>query len=160
MKPPKNNEFDQLMRGVQPLHPDEQEAPQNTALPELELPGGPRHAPATQPKKFAGFTPAPGHRRAPLINKHFHPERVIDLHGMTLAQAREAATHALQRAKTDRLLTLLLITGKGLSSPGGKSVIRQEMQDWLFHRQDAAIQQVRFAPKHLGGEGAILVIFA
>lgn len=83
------------------------------------------------------------------------PDRSIDLHGHTLAQAHGllmAAIHAGDGARV-----LLVITGKG--RPDRPSRIRAELMHWL-ERPDLrrAIASVRAAHPRHGGGGAFYVI--
>jgi DNA-nicking Smr family endonuclease len=83
------------------------------------------------------------------------PDRAIDLHGSTVAQAHGqlmAAIHAGDGARV-----LLVITGKG--RPDRPSRIRAELMHWL-ERPDmrSAIASVRPAHPRHGGGGAFYVI--
>ena len=83
------------------------------------------------------------------------PDRVIDLHGHTLADAHArlaAAVHAGDGARV-----VLVITGKG--RPDRPARIRAELMHWL-ERPDLrrAVASVRAAHPRHGGGGAFYVI--
>ncbi|MFV2001929.1 MAG: Smr/MutS family protein, partial [Paracoccaceae bacterium] len=92
------------------------------------------------------------------------PERRLDLHGMTLAQAQPALTGFILRAHDDNKRLVLIITGKGKMRndtgpvPGRIGVLRDQVPRWLSAAPlNTAVLQV--SPAHLrhGGEGAFYV---
>jgi DNA-nicking Smr family endonuclease len=97
------------------------------------------------------------------------PDRVIDLHGMTRAAARERLLAAVDQgaARGDRLL--LVITGKGMA-PGPdayalmtgervRGAIRADLPRWLGEPGPSArIAAVRQAGRTRGGEGAVWLV--
>ena len=74
----------------------------------------------------------------------------IDLHGMTAAEARLALEHFLVRARSERLLWVLVITGKGMA---GRGVLRRNLPQWLAEPALAAhvVEFAAAAPQHGGG---------
>lgn len=83
----------------------------------------------------------------------------LDLHGLTQASAHSALRAAVHRGRTHGHRCLLVITGKGLRTEGGKGVLRQQVPLWLnmadlrphilgFHR----------AQPRDGGDGALYVL--
>ena len=88
------------------------------------------------------------------------PDRTIDLHGHTLATARDALDHALARAVADEVRVLLVITGR---PPKGdekrRGLIRASIGDWLgqsgYSNRIAAVRNAH--PRH-GGAGALYLI--
>ena len=85
------------------------------------------------------------------------PDRIIDLHGHTLAAAHDVLSLALDQAHANGDRVLLVITGKGrVDRP---SRIRGELAHWL----DAGAMRSRIAslrtahPRH-GGGGAFYLI--
>ncbi len=83
------------------------------------------------------------------------PDRIIDLHGHTVADAHARLAAAITAADGTRVL--LVITGKG--RPDRPSRIRAELIHWLDQGQfRAAIASVRAAHPRHGGAGAFYVI--
>jgi DNA-nicking Smr family endonuclease len=77
----------------------------------------------------------------------------IDLHGMTLMQARDALGRFVARERANGLRIVLVVTGKGR---GGDGAIRRETPDWL--RQEAAhVSGYAEAHQRHGGAGALYV---
>ena len=54
----------------------------------------------------------------------------IDLHGMRATEAREAVDRLLARATREGLRTILIVHGRGLSSPG-EPVLKSRLRQWL-----------------------------
>ena len=89
------------------------------------------------------------------------PDRVLDLHGMTLDTAWSAIDRALERAIAEGGRTLLLITGH--ARPGDPPVergrIRAAVHDWLAaSRHSSSIAAVRGAHRRHGGGGSLYII--
>lgn len=61
----------------------------------------------------------------------YSPEAHLDLHGFTTEEAREALTRFIREAYLSGKRCVLLITGRGVNSPGGLSVLREEVKGWL-----------------------------
>lgn len=80
----------------------------------------------------------------------------IDLHGMTAAAAAPALAGFLAHACRERMTCVRVITGKGLSSPGMKPVLRPRVAAWL--RSDERVLAFTAAPRHDGGTGALYVL--
>ncbi|GHV52984.1 hypothetical protein FACS1894206_02790 [Deltaproteobacteria bacterium] len=55
----------------------------------------------------------------------------LDLHGQTLDEAQATLASFLRAASGAGKRHLLLITGRGNNSPGGRSILREEVQGWL-----------------------------
>lgn len=82
-------------------------------------------------------------------------DATLDLHGMTLAEAEAALTAFVARARARHQSWLLVITGKGRHSEGGRGEgkLRGALPDWL-DRGALAGQVVEYAPAappHGGG---------
>jgi len=89
------------------------------------------------------------------------PDRVIDLHGMTLDRAWGAIDAGLDRALAAGDRVILLITGH--ARPGGMPVqrgkIRAAVHDWLeASRHASRIAAVRGAHGRHGGGGSLYII--
>lgn len=92
------------------------------------------------------------------------PQARLDLHGMTLAEARPALTGFILRAQTQGFRMVLVITGKGRERdadgpiPTRAGALRHSVPGWLQAPPlVSAVLQV--APAHLrhGGDGALYV---
>lgn len=85
---------------------------------------------------------------------------VLDLHLMTVGTAIELTIEFLDKLINDRMVKrALIITGKGLGSPGFQSRIKPAIEDLLRSRYRHDIQQVRNAPPDKGGSGALMITF-
>ncbi|MEQ9260239.1 MAG: Smr/MutS family protein [Roseovarius sp.] len=92
------------------------------------------------------------------------PEARIDLHGMTLAQARPALTGFIMRAHAEGQRLVLVITGKGKRAedvgpiPARPGVLRHNVPHWL-QTQPLGPLVLQISPAHLrhGGQGAYYV---
>lgn len=85
----------------------------------------------------------------------------LDLHGHTLATAREAVAAFVERRRMQGDRVVLLIHGKGRHSPRGSRVLRGELGAWLS--QSSAARHVRaFASLDENPEpsSAVLVLLA
>lgn len=102
------------------------------------------------------------------------PDRVVDLHGMGVEQARRALYAAVARADRQGERVLLIITGKG-SRPGPapadlmpgltlphaptRGAIRAQLPRWLGEEGlSARIAAVRRAHPRHGGDGAAYIV--
>ncbi|HEY8434151.1 MAG TPA: Smr/MutS family protein [Sphingomicrobium sp.] len=90
------------------------------------------------------------------------PDRVIDLHGMSLDSAWQAIDRGLDQAIARGDRVLLLITGHERSGepPIRRGAIRAAVHDWLAaSRHSSEIAAVRGAhPRHGGGGSLYIVI--
>ena len=92
------------------------------------------------------------------------PERRIDLHGMTLAEAHPALLNFIFGAHADGCRLVLVITGKGRSSgdhgpiPQRIGVLRHQVPQWLHMAplRSVVLQVVEAHARH-GGSGAFYV---
>lgn len=97
-----------------------------------------------------------------LSRRKLAPEATIDLHGMTLAAAERAVTRFLDRASSQDLRVVLVVTGKGLREEGGRTIdgrIRGEFVGWLNRGDNRErVRAVRAAHAHHGGTGAFYLL--
>lgn len=120
------------------------------------IPPRPLIRPANAPSSVAGAT-LDGGWDSKLRKGDIRPDRIIDLHGHTLAAAHDVLSQALDQAHADGDRVLLIITGKGRADRPSR--IRAELAHWL----DAGVMRSRIAslrgahPRH-GGAGAFYVI--
>ena len=86
------------------------------------------------------------------------PDRVIDLHGYTLADAHAVLAAALDDAVADGARVLLVITGKGRGDRPSR--IKAELADWLgagaLRSRIAALRPAH--PRHGGGGAHYLIL--
>ena len=83
----------------------------------------------------------------------------IDLHGMTQTRAHRALFGFLQRAHSDGLTFVLVITGKGkMGAESERGVLRRQVPQWLSLPEFRSLV-VGFEEAHIGhgGEGALYV---
>lgn len=85
----------------------------------------------------------------------------IDLHGLTTDEARAALYGFFQRGRRPYRRAVLVVHGKGIHSPGGRGILRDEMAAWLgappLSRQVLCFSTAR--PED-GGAGALYVLLA
>lgn len=90
---------------------------------------------------------------------NYSPESHVDLHGMTAEQAYDALIEFIRLAYTKGQRTLVVVTGRGKNSPGGISVLRQSMQDWLTKDPlKRVVLAFCTAQQRDGGAGALYVL--
>ena len=90
------------------------------------------------------------------------PDRVLDLHGMTLDSAWRAIDRGLEEAIARGDRVLLLITGhhRPGEPPVQRGKIRAAVHDWLAASRHAGrIAAVRGAHRRHGGGGSLYIIF-
>lgn len=81
---------------------------------------------------------------------------VIDLHGMTQAEAHEALMGYIRRSATQGLRCVLVITGKGR---GGAGVLKTRAPEWLNDPALAGlVLRIESAQQKHGGSGAFYVL--
>jgi DNA-nicking Smr family endonuclease len=83
----------------------------------------------------------------------------LDLHGMTQTRAHRALAGFLQRAHSDGLTFVLIITGKGkIGAESERGVLRRQVPQWLALPEFRSLV-VGFEEAHIGhgGEGALYV---
>lgn len=83
----------------------------------------------------------------------------LDMHGMNAEQARTALSGFLRRSYMEGKRSVLVITGRGLNSPDGQGVLRQELSSWLTQ---APLKRIVLAfataqPRH-GGSWAVYLL--
>lgn len=94
-----------------------------------------------------------------LRNGAFSYESHIDLHGMNSEQAFDNLLFFIRESFLHGKRCVLVVTGRGKNSPGGHSVLKREIQEWLtrdpFRRVVLAFSTAQ--PKD-GGTGAVYVL--
>jgi DNA-nicking Smr family endonuclease len=80
----------------------------------------------------------------------------LDLHGLTVALAREALAGFLSACQAANVRCVRIVHGKGRSSPGKRPVLKGRLHGWLQHIDDVlAFCSARPCD---GGTGAIYVL--
>jgi DNA-nicking Smr family endonuclease len=89
------------------------------------------------------------------------PDRIVDLHGMSLGGAWQAIDRALDQGIAGGERVLLLITGHQRSGepPIRRGAIRAAVHDWLHASRHAGdIASVRAAHRRHGGGGSLYIV--
>ncbi len=87
------------------------------------------------------------------------PDRVIDLHGHTLADAHAALDNGLEQALAGSCRVILLITGRAPRDGGRRGIIHASFREWLAASRHARrIAAVRAAHPRHGGSGAFYLV--
>jgi len=87
---------------------------------------------------------------------HYAVEAHLDLHGQTVAQAREAVSRFLHEARAIGKRCVRIVHGKGKSSTGKLPVLKGKVNAWL--RQRDAVLAFSSCPPTDGGTGAVYVL--
>ena len=80
----------------------------------------------------------------------------LDLHGLTIAQARPLLVDFLNHCRDAKLRVVRIIHGKGLRSKNREAVLKGKVASWLVQRDE--VLAFREAPASEGGSGAVLVL--
>ena len=80
----------------------------------------------------------------------------IDLHGETIDQARQSLIDFIQNCHHQNYKWLLVIHGKGLSSPEQKPILKNHVAAWLM--QMPMVLAYKSALPQNGGSGAVAVL--
>ena len=85
--------------------------------------------------------------------RHPLPEPVyeIDLHGMGVATALSRLEGELTLCRARRMTPVLVITGRGWGSEGGRAVLAPAVKSWLDGDLGRALGVVECRPQHRGG---------
>tara|TARA_B100000242_G_scaffold114280_1_gene79722 strand:- start:535 stop:999 length:465 start_codon:yes stop_codon:yes gene_type:complete len=87
--------------------------------------------------------------------KKLEPDMVLDLHGQTLYSAKLLLHKFMSNCYEKNIRNILVITGKGQNNKG---VLKEEVPKWLNDKLlNKFLVNFIVAPKHFGGEGALLV---
>lgn len=89
----------------------------------------------------------------------YSPETHIDLHGLNAEQAYAELIAFIKSAYINDRRHLIVVTGRGKNSPGGLSVLRRNMQEWLTKEplRRVVLAFCTAQPKD-GGAGALYVL--
>ena len=84
-----------------------------------------------------------------------NPDKILDLHGHTLYSARLLLNKSISNCYEKNIRNILIITGKGQNNKG---LLKEEVPRWLSDKfLNKFLVNFNLAPKHFGGEGALLV---
>jgi DNA-nicking Smr family endonuclease len=87
------------------------------------------------------------------------PDRILDLHGHSLATAYDLLDRRLEQSVATGDRVLLLITGKPRAGAERRGAIRAAVGDWLAaSRHAGSIAAVRNASPRHGGSGALYIV--
>lgn len=87
---------------------------------------------------------------------HWVSQGELDLHGLTVAEAKLELIHFLQHCRKHALRCVRIVHGKGLRSKNREPVLKNKVAHWLMQRDETlAFCQARAAD---GGGGAMLVL--
>lgn len=83
-------------------------------------------------------------------------ERDLDLHGYTVAQARQQLLNFLAQAQADGLHCVRIVHGKGYRSPEQRPILKSSLDNWL-PQCPQVLAYCSALPAH-GGTGAVYVL--
>jgi len=86
----------------------------------------------------------------------FDIEAQLDLHRLTVAEARETIAGFLAHAAANNIRCVRIIHGKGQGSPEGKPILKIMVNNWLKQRDD--VLAFCSAKRNDGGTGAIYAL--
>lgn len=84
-------------------------------------------------------------------------EMVLDLHGLKLEEAMTELTRFVGRAYAHKRKSVMVITGKGLHSKGGRSVLKPHVERWILQQGRHYLRAYSEAPRAYGGRGAFIL---
>ncbi len=129
-----------------------------TAPPAKSMPSA--HVPKVRKATVPPLAPLGRRERARLARGKGEIDARLDLHGMTQVRAHHALLGFLQRAHSEGLTFVLVITGKGKAGKveQERGVLRRQVPHWLSLPEFRALV-VGFEEAHIGhgGEGALYV---
>jgi len=111
-----------------------------------------------QPKEEPAEMPDPqqtGPQRRRALRR-MEPQERLDLHGLTVEEARRRADEFLRAAQATGLRKVLIIHGKGNHSEGGRAVLKSSIRDYLASHPLTG--ETGVPDRAQGGEGAVWVI--
>jgi DNA-nicking Smr family endonuclease len=161
--------WESVAKQVKPLRKRHRTVKPPVAPPGPETPVAPKPvaSPLAPPRIVAPARPEPpplapiGRReRSQLSRGRKEIDARIDLHGMTQTRAHRTLLSFLQRAHSDGLTFVLVITGKGKvgGAESERGVLRRQVPQWLSLPEFRSLV-VGFEEAHIGhgGEGALYV---
>jgi DNA-nicking Smr family endonuclease len=163
--------WESVARQTKPLRKKPRVTKLPDALPRADPPETAKPTASPQPHPSAKISRAPkpeapplaplGRReRSQLSRGRKQIDARLDLHGMTQTRAHRALAGFLQRAYSEGLTFVLVITGKGktIGPESERGVLRRQVPQWL-NLPEFRTLVVGFEEAHIGhgGEGALYV---
>ena len=163
--------WESVAKQTKPLRKKPRGARTLAASPEAEALAAAKPGPPSKPIPLVKIARAPKPLAAPPLAPIGRRERSqlsrgrkeidarLDLHGMTQTRAHRALAGFLQRAHSDGLTFVLIITGKGkMGAESERGVLRRQVPQWLSLPEFRSLV-VGFEEAHVGhgGEGALYV---
>ena len=81
----------------------------------------------------------------------------LDLHGLSLQEAEKQLCRILNEAASGGIASIRLVTGKGIHSPGGKSILREKIRNGLNNGQYGRVRSFRQGKAQEGGSGVFIL---
>jgi DNA-nicking Smr family endonuclease len=136
------------------------EPPLAVKQPAVPKPLPPAKIPRTAKPEPPPLAPLGRRERLQLSRGRKEIDARLDLHGMTQTRAHRALSGFLQRAHSEGLTFVLVITGKGktMGPESERGVLRRQVPQWL-NLPEFRTMVVGFEEAHIGhgGEGALYV---
>ncbi len=162
--------WESVAQQIKPLRKKPRAAKAPAPSPPVETPAIARPVPPPKPHPPVGIQRVPkpeapplapiGRReRSQLSRGRKEIDARLDLHGMTQTRAHRVLFGFLQRAHSDGLTFVLVITGKGkMGAESERGVLRRQVPHWLGLPEFRSLV-VGFEEAHIGhgGEGALYV---
>ena len=95
------------------------------------------------------------HTRKKMLNR-MEPQETLDLHGWNGQEALKELELFLRKCKRRGLKKVMIIHGKGIHSPGGESVLRPLVKQYLH--QSSLVRDFGRASGASGGSGATWIL--
>jgi DNA-nicking Smr family endonuclease len=147
------------------LEPVSEAPPQRSVEAPITRQPAPASRPAIAPVASASANTLDGNWDRRFATGRVAPDRTIDLHGCSAAQAHARLDMAIDRAVADGARVLLIVTGRAPSTGASRidlplrGIIRASIGDWLaVSRHAARIAAVRAAHPRHGGAGALYLV--
>ncbi len=96
-------------------------------------------------------------RRLKASSKMLRLEDQIDLHRLRSVEALRRLEVFVHRNSASRARNILVITGKGHHSPGGRGVLRERVEEWIQGPGRRYVSTYAPAPRAQGGRGAFVL---
>lgn len=93
-----------------------------------------------------------------LYRGKFTVEAHVDLHGLTVDEARDTVAAFLSENQARNHRCVRIVHGKGYGSEGGQSILKELVRRWLKQRRE--VMCFVEAPPNDGGGGAVLVLLS
>jgi DNA-nicking Smr family endonuclease len=82
---------------------------------------------------------------------------ILDLHGATREESLTRLEGFIYESQKTGLKHVGIVTGKGIHSPDQQSILRPEVENWLFSDGAKYVKSVADAPRAQGGRGMLIV---